>query len=156
MSVDKSITDRIVEVYKSYLGENLVSIVLFGSQARGDATPKSDYDLFIVARDLPSSWLERSRFIHRPMYEYRLPDLSIVAKTPEEFARDVTPLLLNISVEGTVLYDTDFAQPKLQRLREIIKKAGLKRVRDKNEFHWEWDRYPRGEWEITWDGFREL
>lgn len=156
MSVRKDITDRIVDVYKSYLGENLVSIVLFGSQARGDATEKSNYDLFIVGRNLSTSRLERSRFIHKPMFEYRLPDLSIVAKTPEEFSQDVTPLLLNLCVEGVILYDTNFAQPKLHELREIIKKAGLRRVRDKHEFNWEWDRYPRGEWEITRNGFREL
>lgn len=38
------------EIQKA-LGNNLVSLVLYGSHARGDATPESDVNLFIVVRD---------------------------------------------------------------------------------------------------------
>jgi predicted nucleotidyltransferase len=42
-----------VEACKEKFGENLVSIVLFGSRVKGYARRDSDYDLLIIARNLP-------------------------------------------------------------------------------------------------------
>jgi predicted nucleotidyltransferase len=36
---------------KTLYGEQLDKIVLFGSQARGDATPESDIDILIVLKN---------------------------------------------------------------------------------------------------------
>lgn len=41
------------EALKEQWGESLVSVVLFGSTARGEATPHSDVDLLVVADGLP-------------------------------------------------------------------------------------------------------
>ncbi|MEM2732979.1 MAG: nucleotidyltransferase domain-containing protein, partial [Nitrososphaerota archaeon] len=43
------------------LGEDLVSVVLFGSFARGDASRESDIDLLIVGDNLPQSRFDRIR-----------------------------------------------------------------------------------------------
>jgi uncharacterized protein len=43
------------EVY----GERLERVVLFGSRARGDAGPDSDYDFAVFLRDSGSLWEER-------------------------------------------------------------------------------------------------
>jgi predicted nucleotidyltransferase len=59
--------DRVVKCFKDYLGDNLLSIVLFGSHARGDAREESDYDLFIICKHLPDSSLKRIRFIRKPI-----------------------------------------------------------------------------------------
>lgn len=45
--------DNIINCYKNYLGDHLISMVLFGSHARGDSKSTSDYDLFIIAEELP-------------------------------------------------------------------------------------------------------
>ncbi len=45
------------EVY----GERLERAVLFGSRARGDAKPDSDYDVAVFLRDAESLWEESGR-----------------------------------------------------------------------------------------------
>lgn len=45
-SIDKA--REYAEALRARLGQHLVSVVLFGSQARGDAHDGSDYDLLVV------------------------------------------------------------------------------------------------------------
>jgi predicted nucleotidyltransferase len=42
-------------------GERLERVVLYGSRARGDARPDSDYDVAVFLRDLPDPWPELNR-----------------------------------------------------------------------------------------------
>lgn len=48
------------ELDKVY-GDRLVRVVLFGSRARGDARPDSDYDVAVFLRDPDSFWTESGR-----------------------------------------------------------------------------------------------
>lgn len=50
---------RYVELLKARFGADLVSLVVFGSHARGEARPGSDIDVLIVVRGLPGSRWER-------------------------------------------------------------------------------------------------
>lgn len=45
---------------KTY-GERLERAVLFGSRARGDAQPDSDYDVAVFLRDMPDRFAELNR-----------------------------------------------------------------------------------------------
>jgi predicted nucleotidyltransferase len=45
------------EVY----GSRLERVVLYGSRARGDAQPDSDYDIAVFLRDMPDRWRELDR-----------------------------------------------------------------------------------------------
>lgn len=81
-------------------------IVLFGSRARGDARPDSDYDLLLVE----SSELPRHKRAAR--YRRALTGLAgakdILVWTPEEVAqwRDVPNAFITAAVqEGVVLYE---------------------------------------------------
>lgn len=47
----KSILDDLRQRFTQLYGERLVQLVLYGSQARGDATPESDIDVLVVLRD---------------------------------------------------------------------------------------------------------
>jgi len=47
---------------KKLYGEQLEKIVLFGSQARGDATPESDIDILIVLKN-PFNYSQESEQI---------------------------------------------------------------------------------------------
>ncbi len=57
-----SLTDPIVARFRAALdevyGERLERVVLFGSRARGDARPDSDYDFAVFLRDSGSLWEE--------------------------------------------------------------------------------------------------
>jgi predicted nucleotidyltransferase len=48
----QEIIDRIVEGYDPE------RIIVFGSYARGDATPESDLDVLVI-KDTPESWIDR-------------------------------------------------------------------------------------------------
>lgn len=51
MTADPILT-RYRKALASIYGERIERVVLFGSRARGDATPDSDYDLAVFLRDL--------------------------------------------------------------------------------------------------------
>ncbi|MGO9419926.1 nucleotidyltransferase domain-containing protein [Roseiarcus sp.] len=42
-------------------GSRLERAVLYGSRARGDARPDSDYDIAVFLRDMPDRWRELDR-----------------------------------------------------------------------------------------------
>jgi predicted nucleotidyltransferase len=43
----KELRDRMTETYR----DRLIALILFGSQARGDANPDSDIDILVVLKD---------------------------------------------------------------------------------------------------------
>lgn len=45
------ILGQVTNEAREALGDNLVSFLLYGSQVRGDATPNSDINLFLIVRD---------------------------------------------------------------------------------------------------------
>jgi predicted nucleotidyltransferase len=47
----------VAEIY----GDRLERVVLFGSRARGDAQPDSDYDVAVFLRDMPDRFVEMDR-----------------------------------------------------------------------------------------------
>jgi predicted nucleotidyltransferase len=55
--------ERYTELLRGTLGDNLVSVVLFGSVAREEATADSDIDLFIVCEELPEGRFARLRLL---------------------------------------------------------------------------------------------
>ena len=148
---------KVVDTYKEFLGERLVSIVLFGSRARGDASESSDYDFFIIAEDLPEKLFKRKLFIRRPLKGQFKEKLSITAKTPGEMANSFPSLFLDLSLDGLILYDKEgFFEHLQKKIKNIISQAGLQRRKDREDYYWEWQRPPKGGWEITWSGYREL
>ena len=148
---------KIVDCYLDFLGEDLVSIVLFGSHARGEAKSTSDYDLFIVAARLPARPFKRVLFIRSPLIGQFEEKLCIVAKTPEEVLENFPPFFLDLGMDGIILFDkNDFFRNLQKKIREIIREAGLQRKKSGRELYWEWKIPPRKTWELTWSGYREL
>jgi predicted nucleotidyltransferase len=63
---------------------NPAQVILFGSQARGDAGPDSDVDLLVVM-DVKGSKLEKRLAIRAALHDFLTP-LHVIVTTPEEFA----------------------------------------------------------------------
>jgi len=158
MEMDQShVYKKIVNSYKEYLGDRLISIVLFGSFARGDAKETSDYDLFIVAEGLPAKPLKRILFVRAPLKGQFDERVSIISKTPQEMMEHFPPLFLDLGLDGIILFDRGGFFKNLQvKIKKIIEQAGLQRKRWIGEFYWEWQTPPQKGWEITWDGYRAL
>lgn len=78
-------------------------IVLFGSQARGNAGPDSDWDFLVV---LPSSLKPRQRGVAvRRVARVRGYAMDFVVATPEEVAQGFPVMADDILHGGKVLYE---------------------------------------------------
>jgi len=83
-------------------GDRLVQVILFGSQARGDADSDSDIDVLIILQDSvsPVNEIKRiSEFIADLCLKYNTL-ISCIFMSNEQFQRSNSPLLLNIRREG--------------------------------------------------------
>lgn len=127
----------VVESLRDKLGEGLAALVLFGSRARGDAKEESDWDLLLIARELPSRLLERRSMLFSLMPEQWRFRTSFLAKTPEEFEQAVPPLYLDIALDGIVLRDTGgYITGKLSGIQNMIREKGLFRERSGRGWVW--------------------
>lgn len=129
----KQALGRFVDLLCEEWQESLVSVVLFGSQARGAATAESDIDLLIVRRGFSRNRLERRREMHGIIR--RLPAdfrdrLSLVLLTPEE-AADTKPFYLDMLFSCEILFDRDgFFQGVLAGLKRRLAELNSRRVVD--------------------------
>lgn len=149
---DDTLPEEVLVALKQNLGNALVSVILFGSRARGDAHEYSDWDLLVIARDLPSKHFKR----HIQLKEF-LPvawrgDVTVLAKTPKEFEAYLPSLFLDIALDGIILYDTEgYARKKMTDLRQFIQQRGLRRERIERDWFWRWERFPGFDWSLNWE-----
>lgn len=90
------------EIVANYQPEK---IILFGSAARGDMTPDSDFDFFIVKSDVPHLGKDRYYELMRRI-EYRHASDFLIC-TPQEVSSRIAmgdPFITSILTEGRVLY----------------------------------------------------
>jgi uncharacterized protein len=68
MTSSAVITDPVLVRFRKALteiyGDRLERVVLFGSRARGDARPDSDYDVAVFLRDMDDRFKELDRLAH--------------------------------------------------------------------------------------------
>ena len=62
-----------------------VSVFLFGSYARGEATARSDGDLMVIERDLPADWMSETSRLRRLVEIQKHLDLILVSE--DEFQK---------------------------------------------------------------------
>jgi predicted nucleotidyltransferase len=86
-----------VEALQAALGDRLVGVVLYGSRARGEGTEDSDWDLLVIAEDLPAKAFDRYLYFKRVLPATRFAPVSVLAKTPQQFAEGVSSLHLDMS-----------------------------------------------------------
>ncbi len=129
-----------VDLLRQRFGDDLVSVVLYGSVATGTARPTSDVDVCVVIRNLPSSLRERTKLItpllpalrNRPGYrtlESRgyFPEVMPIFYTPEEVGK-TRPIFLDMVEDSEILLDDGTFSTKLAGLRERLAALGSQRI----------------------------
>ena len=142
----------VLAALKQGLGDDLVAIVLFGSRARGEADEASDWDLLLIARDLPHKPFQRHLHLKQMLPADWRGRVAILAKTPEEFESYLTSLFLDIALDGIILHDPEgYMADRLARLRRLIQEQGLQRTRVNGDLIWRWRRFPGFDWSLDWE-----
>lgn len=154
---EREILEQAVEALRKALGNRLVAVVLFGSRARGDARPESDWDLLVIAEGLPENRFDRQLLINGLLFGKCDGAVSVAARTCREFQSHVPSLYLDIALDGRILYDpAGYAAERLMTLRRLIGEAGLYRERTSVGDIWRWKKPPRGPWAISWEKIGEI
>ena len=102
--LNQIITDFSQSLEKIY-GDRLIKLVLYGSQARGDATEDSDIDIMVVLKS-PVSPGDEIFYMGEVKNRINLKYNQLISVLPiseEDFAYKNTPLLDNIRREGIIL-----------------------------------------------------
>lgn len=139
-----------VQIVRERFKNELISIVLFGSVARGNAKKESDIDLCIVIKNLPKSRFQRNKLLSgsladlREMPSYKelrikgyYPDISPVLYTPEEI-QDTKPIFLDMVEDGEILLDNGTFRDKLDDIkRRMAELHSRKIVCEDGTWYWE-------------------
>ena len=135
---------RYVAALERRFGDDLVSVVVFGSRARGDARPESDIDVLLVVRGLPRNRFERYggiRDLARQVSGEFAIGVAPILLTPEE-AQQVKPYYLGMLSGHVILKDADaFFAGVLGHLRRRLAELGSRRYVDKDGYEY-WDLKP--------------
>lgn len=85
--------------------ERLVHLVLFGSQARGDAEPSSDIDVLVVLKGQvsPGEEIARTSEIKAALSLQYDVVISCTYVSADRYATERSPLLLNVRREGIIV-----------------------------------------------------
>jgi predicted nucleotidyltransferase len=130
---------RFLEVLQSRWGQDLVSVVLFGSWARGDPKEESDIDLLLIREGFPRSRLDRHKEIFdaaRAVSKEFASQISAIPLMPEE-ATAVRPFYLGILTSHVFLFDRDgFFQRILDRLAQRLRALGSERRLDRDGYEY--------------------
>lgn len=92
---------RLAQLYR----ERLVQLVLYGSQARGDAAPDSDVDVLVVLADAVDVYAEIKRvslIISDLCIKYEGVYVACFFMSAYQFQTPASPLVANIRYEGKI------------------------------------------------------
>jgi len=133
------VREVVTELFKRYV-ERLVSVVLYGSVARGTAHKLSDIDLIAVIEKLPESFSERIeemveivdgvRSTKMRLWKEKgiYANIQIYPLTPDEAER-VRLLYLDLTTDAITLYDKGaFMESVLEKTRKRLQDLGARKI----------------------------
>ncbi len=154
--------DRVSHVFRNYLynllkvlkencKEKLLSVILYGSVARGKWNKDSDIDLFLLFSDdtsdarklnkevirLTAFFEKENQVINEDGVELFCPIQEIALKM--EDLNNFRTLYYDIAMDGIILFDRNQTGLKfIKKIKNRIEEKGLKRVFiSDNDFYWE-------------------
>ncbi|MBU6999412.1 MAG: nucleotidyltransferase domain-containing protein [Theionarchaea archaeon] len=123
------VLEEVVEKCRTVLGENLTSIVLFGSVARGLEDSRSDIDLLIVVdRDAESDLLKDIRIEMLLKYSVKLDMILMGKQDVTDNFEHFSPLFLSFVLGVSVLVDDDFFEREYFKFLNKLKEENIKYV----------------------------
>ena len=101
----KAILAELRSRFEEIYGDRLFKMVLFGSQARGDATKNSDIDVLVVLKGQvnPGEEIKRTSEVVANLSLHYDEVISRLFMDEDQFTHRNSPLLRNIRKEGIVL-----------------------------------------------------
>ena len=107
LMLSKEASSDLVEGMRGVFGDQLLSVVLYGSVARGDDTPESDVDIALFLRE-PLRYEEQEKMISCIVdldwkYDKVFSPIDIQQSMYEEWVEDL-PFYRNIREDGIVLW----------------------------------------------------
>jgi predicted nucleotidyltransferase len=130
------------------LGEDLISVVLYGSVARQEASHTSDIDLLIIVQGLPKGQFARKQSLTKadekiyPAIQSLWSDgidtsFTRILKTPEE-ASHIVPLYLDMVEDAVLLLDRkSFFKGILSQVRDSLTRLGARRISSGRIRYWD-------------------
>lgn len=131
-----------------YYGDDLVSVVIYGSVARGTATYQSDIDILLVVEHLPSGRMNRMRGFMNIEEDLReeleavrkngwVVDLSPIIRTPAEVSEGGY-IYLDMVDDARILFDRNgFFAAFLDSYKKKLEAYGAKKRPWKGGYYWE-------------------
>jgi len=144
----KWMVEHFLEKLQARLGNNLVSVVLFGSAARGNMRLDSDIDLLVICEKLPPHQLARQEIVSPLAQEIeaeafqrldkgRFHPINVILKTRDE-ASQVSPYYLDMTTDAIILYDRDgFFRRMLNRVQKRLQELGARKVYIGRMWYWD-------------------
>lgn len=134
---------------KDHFRDRLVSMCVFGSVAKGEATPESDVDVLLVVDGLPEDMGFRIRQTlplrlrlgegkgYKHLKELgRSGSISEVIFTPPEIKRH-PPILLDVVEDGIILHDRGrFLRRNLDSIAKRLEELGARKVVTEKGYFW--------------------
>jgi predicted nucleotidyltransferase len=146
----KELLNTFVHLAQQKLRDQVVSIVLYGSVARGTARPDSDVDVLLILREASTEYWKRLQPLlpilmqlrHEPYWKQLeaqgvTPSLSLLVLSLEE-AKENRYLYLDMIEEARILVDQEgFFQAKLLDMRQRLQELGARKVQRNGDWYWD-------------------
>lgn len=146
----KELLGDFINIVKNTLGDQVISIILYGSVARGTAKTDSDVDLLLILKEAaPQYWKRLQPFfsILKEMKKQQsweklenqgiTPSLNLLLLSLEE-AKENRYLYMDMIEEAVILVDTDgFFQGRLESFRQRLEHLGARKVKREGDWFWE-------------------